>query len=405
MKKRRNLYGHVFRRGLLTGKPLPHDTEEPARPGYYVRLRVRGAEVVRKAPGKKLSDATKFLSSLHEELERRAVGLADEAALEEILFEDFAKTYLEDSKTRHTKTTYDGNRSRLAVLTKGFKGQVLATITRPQVERYLMKRAQEKTKKGTKVSISTRNRDVATLSSVFKRAIALGYAQENPCAGIQRPREDTRPIPYIDLAAQRKLIEKCHASIRDLVLVALDTGMRRGELLALEWRDVDLERRSVLVRRSKNHEPRTVPLTTRATAALTERRQSVTLTLGKPNRVFGNHHITFSGLGTKHYKDALAAAELADMRFHDLRHLFAVNCVRAGVPLPDLQRLLGHKTMEMTLRYSSHSPVDAGARARDLLDAALAAGQVSESASSWAAASASGPGVPSTRRTPTATAG
>ena len=66
----------------------------------------------------------------------------------------------------------------------------------------------------------------------------------------------------------------------------------------------------------------------------------------------------------------MKAAGLPPLRFHDLRHIDAVDLVRASVPLPDVAKLLGHKTLTMTMRYASHAPKDASYRARDLLEAA-----------------------------------
>ncbi len=71
-----------------------------------------------------------------------------------------------------------------------------------------------------------------------------------------------------------------------------------------------------------------------------------------------------------HYRAAVKAAGLPPLRFHDLRHIYAVDLVRAGLPLPDVDKLLRHKTLTMTMRYASHAPRDASYRARDLLEAA-----------------------------------
>jgi integrase len=78
------------------------------------------------------------------------------------------------------------------------------------------------------------------------------------------------------------------------------------------------------------------------------------------------------------FRTATAAAKLPRLRLHDCRQLFAVNLVRAGTPLPDVGRMLGHKTLAMVLRYGHHSPTDATLRARDRLEEYLASGRSAE---------------------------
>lgn len=90
---------------------------------------------------------------------------------------------------------------------------------------------------------------------------------------------------------------------------------------------------------------------------------------GKP-RVFGRASLK-SGHFLRAFHAAMEAAELSRLRWHDLRHLFAVNWVRSGVSLPDLARLTGHRTLAMVWRHCSHSPVESSARAFGLVDGVL----------------------------------
>lgn len=154
-----------------------------------------------------------------------------------------------------------------------------------------------------------------------------------------------------------------------MVVVALRTGMRLGELLALRWSDVSLERRQITVSRSvwwerggKPHEAgtksgkvRTVPLTNDTADAL----GSIAA-----NRLPGSTHVFTNPAGTQLSKGeckwplwrAQCAAGLRTTGWHVLRHTFASHLVMHGVPLPSVQALMGHSTIHMTMRYAHVAP-------------------------------------------------
>ena len=126
-----------------------------------------------------------------------------------------------------------------------------------------------------------------------------------------------------------------------VVTVALNTGMRRGEILGLTWDRVDFARGVVLLEITKSGRRREVPMN-RAV-------YDVLAPLARPEatgRVFG------PGTGCRAFPNALERAQLGDFRFHDLRHTFASWLVMRGRPLKEAQELLGHATITMTMRYA-----------------------------------------------------
>ncbi len=133
-----------------------------------------------------------------------------------------------------------------------------------------------------------------------------------------------------------------------VVLLAMNTGLRRGELLALEWSDINLDARMLTVRRenAKSGKQRHVPLNAEALAVLT---QWASQTAGSGS-VFGVASVK-SGWGS-----LLAAAKVENFRFHDLRHHFASRLVMGGVDLNTVRELLGHADLAMTLRYAHLAP-------------------------------------------------
>ncbi len=143
--------------------------------------------------------------------------------------------------------------------------------------------------------------------------------------------------------------------LRELLVFAIHTGMRMGEIVSLTWAGVDLTRRSVTVFRSKNGERRTIPANQTVLGLLGEKqaiRHAVT------DLVF--HSRTGTPLDGSNIRrcltSALKTAKIHDLHFHDLRHTFATRMVQGRVDLYKVQRLLGHKSPVMTERYAHHYP-------------------------------------------------
>jgi integrase len=137
-----------------------------------------------------------------------------------------------------------------------------------------------------------------------------------------------------------------------MVIVAVDTGLRRSEILELTWADVDWSERQVLVRKSKNADWRVVPLTDRAFGSLQALRQKAAKAKAQrlDNRIFHTKDIG------KSLDDAGAQAGIGHVHFHQLRHTFATRLRDRGVPLDRIKELLGHKSMVMVLRYAKARP-------------------------------------------------
>jgi integrase len=252
-----------------------------------------------------------------------------------------AETPENDERARESEPTGPPAHARRRAVS-WFRGRILSEVSKRDIERFLLHRAEQG------LSVATRNRDLSLLSSFFKLAVTLHAARENPTAGIKRLEEQERAVPFLSVEEQNHLIQFCPPRIQDLVATAIDTGCREGELLKLEWKDVDLKRGVVTLRRSKNMTVRVVQLTSRARQRRKARRRRRTIPLEGP-----------------------------DLVFHDLRHVCAVNLIRAG--LPDIKAWLGHKSMAMVFRYAGHVPEDSGILALQRLEARLAKAKIAES--------------------------
>ena len=132
--------------------------------------------------------------------------------------------------------------------------------------------------------------------------------------------------------------------------MALNTGMRKEEILSLKWKDVDFRSRIIAILDTKNGESREIPMNDivyRTLVAIKET-DSPWVFCKKNGERYGNVRKAFEG--------ARKRAEIVDFRFHDLRHTFASHLVMAGVDLKTIQELVGHKSFETTLRYAHLSP-------------------------------------------------
>ena len=153
--------------------------------------------------------------------------------------------------------------------------------------------------------------------------------------------------PYPDLSGQ---VYVDH--LRPMVLLALNTGLRRSELFHLEWRHVNLHTRTLTIvgHKAKSGQTRHIPLNDEATSVLQnwKARNTGLVFPGRDGKPLDNVR--------KAWANVLEAAEITDFRFHDLRHTFASKLVMAGVDLNTVRELLGHKNIEMTLRYAHLAP-------------------------------------------------
>jgi len=159
---------------------------------------------------------------------------------------------------------------------------------------------------------------------------------------------------WLTLAEEVRLIDRSPTWLREIIAVALNTGMRQDEILSLKWTGVDLFRRTITLLVTKNMEKRTIPLN-HSVLELLKSKSKVRHLSGYVFASFADTKIQPRNLLRAFYS-ARKKAELEDVHFHDLRHTFATRLVQAGVELYVVKELLGHKTLKMTMRYAHHYP-------------------------------------------------
>jgi integrase len=256
------------------------------------------------------------------------------------LFEEFADEYLKYSEAN--KKSFKRDISSLGNIKPCFKGKRLSDICALDVERY-------KSNRKNQVKPGTVNRELSCLKHLYTKAIEWGKAENNPCKGVKMFREDNKKERILSDVEAEKIIAASTENLKAIIITALKTGMRLGEILNLQWKDVELDKGVITVEKSKNGKVRKIPINKLLTNILSNIK-----TKGKIF-VFGNGVKPLVNVRDTFLR-AVKAAGVDHVRFHDLRHTFATNLVMNGFDIVTVKELLGHSSIEMTMRYSHPTP-------------------------------------------------
>ncbi len=265
-------------------------------------------------------------------------------------FENLKERYMNDhSKVNKAVKSSIRDESLFRHLSDGFKGMTLAQITPARISDYKSYRKAE----GAKVATIARELEV------LRHALNLALREwewiyKNPFEKVRIEKPNNKIERWLTTEEEQDLLKASLPWLREIIIFALNTGMRQNEILTLKWPQVDLRRRTATLLVTKNKEIRTVPLNQTATGLLES--------MGRVRSI--SEYVFTSQAGTKidarnvlrAYYSARKAAKLEDVRFHDLRHTFATRLVQSGVDLYVVKELLGHKSITMTMRYSHHNP-------------------------------------------------
>ena len=192
----------------------------------------------------------------------------------------------------------------------------------------------------------------------MKMAIRWRYIEHNPVSSVEKMRVPKRPPRFLSLEEIDRLLEASRGShIYPILVTALHTGLRKSELLNLRWSDIDFHQCTITVQpkddwHTKNYKSRTISLTPALYETLQEHWGQLPQLGIKSEYVF-----TYQGEQIKRgigdsLRTTVAKADLQNVTLHTLRHTFASQLVMAGVPLLDVQELMGHQSFQTTLQYA-----------------------------------------------------
>ena len=292
---------------------------------------------------------------------RKSLGVADKATAEliaarwqsELLearifnkkpsahFNDWIIEYSNHLKSKNRRLFDKSAKYRLRTINNAFGDTILQEITALQIRQFYQGRLDQ-------VSRDSAQSELNLFKAMFNYAREMGAIDEVPkFPKIVKPKERVR---YLSKDEEKRLLAETSGYLRALLIFAMDTGGRKSELLNVDWEDIDLENRIVHFRVTKGDENgRRVPLTNRVHEVLSghngERRGPVFTYRGKRLKD-----------PKKSFTSAVRKAEIENFRFHDLRHTFASRLVQNRISLLEVQKLMGHKSIRMTERYSHLAP-------------------------------------------------
>lgn len=322
------------------------------RGNWWLDFRYEGRRYRKKVgPNKALADLA-WAKKQTEIAENKFLDIKRE---QKIKFEVFADEYFDlHCKVNHSSVGKSSG-SQLKSLKEFFGGRYLHEITPMEIEKYKNERIKH-------VSPATVNRNLARIKALFNKAIQWKkFDGENPMKHIRFLKEDNHKLRYLEKEQISKLIDSCRGFLKPLVIVALNTGMRRWELFTLKWQNIDVNQKLIYLLETKSGKKREIPMNEAVINAFISIRKhpKSPYVFYKPD---GEHIRDVR----KCFGSALKKAGIKDFRFHDLRHSFASQLAMAGVDLNTIRELLGHSDLKTTLIYA-HLSKDHTMRAVNLL--------------------------------------
>ena len=261
-----------------------------------------------------------------------------------VTFTEILADYMQYSERR--KRSHDNDMAKADCFRKLFGDRLAIDVATKEVEDFAASFGQDH-------AIATVNHYLKFLKAVYNRAVRHARLTYNPVTPIRFTRENNARNRCLSPDEESRLLAALPARMRPLVLVALHTGMRLGELRALQWTDVDFDSSSIRVRRDKAGDGRWVAMNSVARAALVSAKRDQKIL---SSYVFASPEGKFLHNFGRYWRPAVAEAGIKDFRFHDCRHTFASRLAMSGVDMYTVQRAGGWKTPTMVQRYAHLSP-------------------------------------------------
>lgn len=204
-----------------------------------------------------------------------------------------------------------------------------------------------------KSSNSTINKYISALSKMYNLGISNKLLTINPVKEIKKLREDNYKIRFLTIEEEKRLfniVKNKFPYLYSIVICALQTGMRKGEILNLQWYQIDFEYGFIEILQSKSGKARKIPLSTSLKNILEQIPKESTYVFINPltNKPYTDIHNSFNTV--------LKEANINNFRFHDLRHTVATRLVEKGIDLVVVKEILGHSKIDTTMRYAHAVP-------------------------------------------------
>jgi len=268
---------------------------------------------------------------------------------EDITFKGLMEKYMsEHSAPNKAPKTHLRDKSLNGHLVDYFGKMALTQITARDIADYKVKRRDEG------AAPETINNELILMGHAFSLAVKeWEWVRENPVRKVSKERADNPIERWLTVEEEKNLLAEAPIWLQDIIRFAINTGLRQGEILDLQWPQVDLDRKILLISKQKNRSRDTLPLNETAWGILKDKER-----VRRKNTV----HVFYNENGKpidarnllRAFYSATKKANIAKLRFHDLRHTFATRLVQAGVDIYTVQKLGRWKTISMIMRYAHH---------------------------------------------------
>lgn len=268
-------------------------------------------------------------------------------------FEEYVPKFLAWSKLHHKPKTWELHNTNCDTLLRFFRGCWLDEITRDMVEDFKLARSGEErrnAKDGSIVSPATVNRALTTLKKLFYHAEGCDYGIASPMRRFELLKEDDGRTRVVKFEEEIGYLATASQPLKDIAQVILDTGMRPDEVFRIRVENLDFAGRTIFIPSGKTKAARRKVTMTADVLELLKKRA----TKAKGGFIFPSKSDSEQQIGSvrKAHDAAVEKAGIKEhFRLYDLRHTFATRAVTAGVDLPTLGAILGHTTVQMTMRY------------------------------------------------------
>jgi integrase len=317
-------------------------------PNWYISYYLHG-ERVREVVGPKKSDAQKVLAQRLTAIQEGKHPVLRNRKKQKVTFAEFSKTYITDY-SKPNKKSYKSDIYRLKSSIVPFFGDMqISEIESSHIAQYKRLRLQQKSRhRDSFVTPATVNKEVKLVKHIIKKAskwLGIGIQDIELDLATELPRERILTNEEI-----RALVENAQPPLKYAILLALNTGMRKGEILSLRWENVNLERNFITVTavEAKSKRIRRIPINSEL------RKLFIKLNLTRN----GNSYVLQNPMTGQPYRDfqrswktLLTKTGIDGVRFHDCRHTFASHFLMNGGDLYTLKELLGHRELNTTARY------------------------------------------------------
>ncbi len=333
---------------------------------YLVDIRVSGYPRQKKT-FRRLTDAKAWAAKTESEIKSGSFRPLNPKSQRKT-FSDVLDRYERETLPHLAKSTQRASQTYLRYWRGALGDYSLSFITSEQISKLMAQLASTSDARSGSNTAKSKSRKTLkhyrdTLEVLFKKAVSWRWLGTNPMDGVEAiTKIRNERVRYLNDKERDQLLAACRNSpnfqLYPIVIFALSTGSRKGEILGLKLSDIDLDRNMAILRDTKNGETRSVPVVGHLHELLKGQIEfsaglyDAQMPSAQDRLLFPRRDLVAPIDIRKAWENALNRSEVSDFRFHDLRHCTASYLAMQGATILEIADMLGHKTLQMVKRYS-----------------------------------------------------